>query len=151
VLATGFHVDRFIRPTKVIGRGGVDLDEAWADGPEAYVSMTVPDFPNFFLLNGPNSPFGNFSAIETAERQMGYVLQLIDGLIRGDYREVSASQGALRRFEEERREAGRKTVWVTGCDSWYLDRKGRPASWTFSFDRFVEETTAPRMQDFETR
>lgn len=151
VLATGFHVDRFIRPARVTGRGGIALDQAWAEGPEAYLSVTMPDFPNFFLLNGPNSPFGNFSAIETSERQIGYIMQLVDGIRRGDYREVSATPDALRRFEEERREAGMKTVWVTGCDSWYLDKKGVPASWTFSFERFVQETTAPKMQDFETR
>ena len=151
VLATGFQVDRFIRPTKVIGRGGVDLDTVWADGPEAYISVSLPDFPNFFMVNGPGSPFGNFSAIETSEFQADYVMQLIDGLVRGDYREVSVTHDALRQFEELRQEAGRKTVWVTGCDSWYLNKKGVPISWTFSYDRFVEEMTAPRMQDFETR
>ncbi|UZK67286.1 flavin-containing monooxygenase [Sphingomonas sp. M1-B02] len=151
VLSTGFQVDRFIRPTKVIGRGGRDLDDAWADGPEAYISVSVPDFPNLFLVNGPGSPFGNFSAIETSEFQAGYVMQLIDGLIRGDYREVSVTHEALRRFEDERQEAGRNTVWVTGCDSWYLDKKGVPTSWTFSYDRFVQEMAAPRMQDFETQ
>jgi len=150
VLATGFQVDRFIRPTKVIGRGGKDLDDTWADGPTAYISVSVPDFPNLFMVNGPGSPFGNFSAIETSEFQADYVMRLIDGLTRGDYREVSASHAALQRFEHERQEAGRKTVWVTGCDSWYLDKKGVPTSWTFSYDRFVTEMTAPRLQDFET-
>jgi cation diffusion facilitator CzcD-associated flavoprotein CzcO len=151
VLATGFQVDRFIRPTKVIGRGGVDLDDVWADGPEAYISVSVPDFPNLFMVNGPGSPFGNFSAIETSEYQIDYVMQLIEGLGRGDYSEVSVTRDALRRFEDERHAAGRKTVWVTGCDSWYLDKKGLPTTWTFSYDRFVQEMTAPRMADFETR
>lgn len=151
VLSTGFQVDRFIRPTKVIGRAGVDLDDRWADGPEAYLSVSLPDFPNLFLVNGPGSPFGNFSAIETSEFQAGYVMQLIDGIVRGDYREVSVTHQALRRFENERQQAGRNTVWVTGCDSWYLDKKGVPTSWTFSYGRFVEEMTQPRMHDFETR
>lgn len=151
VLATGFQVDRFIRPTRVIGRGGVDLDDAWAGGPRAYISVSVPDFPNLFMVNGPGSPFGNFSAIETSEFQAGYVMQLIDGILSGAYREVSASAAALDRFEAERREAGRRTVWVTGCDSWYLDKDGVPTSWTFSYDRFVAEMSAPRMADFTTR
>lgn len=151
VLATGFKVDRFIRPTRVIGRDGIDLDTAWKDGPAAYLSVTLPDFPNFFLLNGPNSPVGNFSLIEVSEHQMGYVMQLIDGLGRGDYREVSPTPEALHRFEHERQEAAHKTVWVTGCDSWYLDKKGVPASWTFSYGRFVDEMASPQMRDFETR
>lgn len=150
VLATGFLVDRFIRPTSVIGRGGVELDNVWADGPKAYLSMTVPDFPNLFFLNGPNSPVGNFSLIEVAERQIAYILQLVDGLQRGDYDEVSAKHEALRRFEDERKEAAKKTVWVTGCESWYLDKEGVPASWTFSYERFYADTKAPLMSDFET-
>lgn len=151
VLATGFHVDRFIRPAKVFGRGGIDLDVVWAEAPHAYLSVTVPDFPNLFFLGGPNSPIGNFSLIETAEQQLGYCLQLIEGLQRGEYRAVSATADALRRFEAERQEAAKKTVWVTGCKSWYLDKNGVPASWTFSYDRFEQEMARPRMEDFETQ
>lgn len=151
VLATGFHTDRFIRPAKVIGRGGADLDAVWGDHPVAYLSVTVPDFPNFFMLGGPNSPVGNFSLIETCEWQLGYILQLLEGMRRGDYREASATHEAMDRFEDERRRAAERTVWVTGCKSWYLDRHGVPASWTFTYARFVEEMTAPRMEDFETR
>lgn len=151
VLATGFRTDRFIRPAKVLGRNGVDLDEVWSTSPIAYLAVSVPDFPNFFFLNGPNSPVGNFSAIETCERQLAYVLQLLDGLLTRKYQEVSVTHEALRRFEDERRLAAKKTVWVTGCDSWYLDKEGVPSSWTFSYGRFVEEMTRPRMQDFEKR
>lgn len=151
VLATGFLVDRFIRPTRVVGRDGIDLDDVWADGPLAYLSVSVPNFPNFFLLNGPNSPIGNFSLVEVAQHQIEYIMQLIDGIRCGEYSEVSATLEAMHTFEAERCEAARKTVWVTGCDSWYLDKNGVPASWTFSYDRFVEETAAPRMEDFEVR
>ena len=151
VLATGFKVDRFIRPSKVIGRGGADLDDVWVDGPEAYLSVSIPDFPNFFFLNGPNSPVGNFSAIETSERQIGYIMQLVDGLRERRYREVSATHAALRGFEEARRKAAERTVWSTGCNSWYLNKQGVPMSWTWSYQRFLDETEAPRMHDFETR
>lgn len=151
VLATGFQTDRYIRPAKVLGRNGVDLDEIWASAPVAYLSVTVPDFPNFFMINGPNSPVGNFSAIETSEAQLGYVLKLIDGLERREYREVSTTKAAMDRFEAERRSAAKKTVWMTGCDSWYLDKTGVPASWTFTYARFIAEMAAPKMEDFETR
>lgn len=151
VLATGFQVDRFIRPTRVIGRAGRDLDDMWSKGPVAYLSISVPDFPNFFMLNGPNGPVGNFSLIEVAERQFDYTLQLIEGLRTGEYCEVSPTTEAMHRFEAERRDAAKKTVWVTGCDSWYLDDEGIPASWTFSHGRFVEEMTAPKMSDFDIR
>ena len=99
VLATGFRVDRFMRPIEVIGRDGVALDEVWAQRPSAYLSISIPGFPNFFMLNGPNGPVGNFSLIEVAELQLGYMLQLVELLRSGRCREISPSEeatGALR-------------------------------------------------------
>lgn len=151
VLATGFRADRFVRPTVVTGRDGVHLDDVWAVSPVAHLSVTVPDFPNFFMLNGPNGPVGNFSLIEVAERQLDYSLQLIDGIVRGEYREVSPTHEAMARFEAERCAAAETTVWVTGCDSWYLDSRKVPASWTFTHARFVDEMAAPRWADFSLR
>jgi cation diffusion facilitator CzcD-associated flavoprotein CzcO len=149
VLATGFRVDRFMRPIEVTGRDGVCLDAVWAKRPSAYLSISIPQFPNLFMLNGPNGPVGNFSLIDVAELQFGYVSQLI-GLIRdGSPREVSATHEALDRFEAERVEAAKKTVWVTGCRSWYLDDRGIPAAWPFSFDRFREEMAQPKLADYE--
>src|SRR5258706_844900 len=56
VLAAGFRVDRFMRPMEVVGRGGVRLETVWRAGPPAYMAISVPEFPNLFMLNGPNGP-----------------------------------------------------------------------------------------------
>ena len=61
VLATGFKADAFMRPMSIAGRNGTTLEEAWKPRPEAYLSISIPDFPNFFMLNGPNGPVGNFT------------------------------------------------------------------------------------------
>src|SRR5262249_2897940 len=119
VLATGFHVDWFVRPMRVLGRDGVRLDDVWLNGPTAYMAITVPGFPNFFLLNGPNGPVGNFSLIEVAELQCGYILQLVERLRSGAYREIAPSETAMQRFDAERRAAAKTTIWNTGCKSWY--------------------------------
>ena len=149
VLATGFRADRFVRPTTVLGRDGVDLDSVWAERPTAYLSLSVPGFPNFFLLNGPNGPVGNFSLIRIAELQLDYVLQLLERLRDGDCREISASATAASAFETARIEAAKKSIWATGCKSWYLDKHGVPASWPWSYTRFVEEMAAPKLEAFE--
>jgi cation diffusion facilitator CzcD-associated flavoprotein CzcO len=151
VLATGFHVDWFVRPMQVVGRDGVRLDDVWSHGATAYMSLTVPGFPNFFMLNGPSGPVGNFSLIEVAELQCDYVLQLVDELRRGACREIAPSADAMARFDAERREAAKHTIWSTGCKSWYLDETGIPTAWPFTFDRFRQEMGAPRLADFERR
>ncbi len=151
VLATGFQADAFVRPMQVTGRDGHTLAEEWKQRPNAYLSISVPGFPNFFMLNGPNGPVGNFSLIEVAELQFGYIMQLVEQLRSGACAEISAGRAAMDAFEAARTEAASKTVWVTGCNSWYLDDRGIPATWPWSFDRFREEMRAPALASYERR
>ncbi|MAE94377.1 MAG: monooxygenase [Deltaproteobacteria bacterium] len=149
VLATGFHVDQFMRPMTIRGRDGILLDEVWKERPSAYLAVGVPGFPNFFMLNGPNSPVGNFSLIRTAEMQFDYMMKLVEAVRSGKLASAMPTQQAASRFEEERTEAAKNTVWASGCRSWYLDDRGIPAAWPFPFSRFCDEMTEPKLEDFE--
>jgi cation diffusion facilitator CzcD-associated flavoprotein CzcO len=149
VLATGFRTDRFMRPMEIVGPDGYRLEDAWSQRPLAHLCVAVPRLPNFFLLNGPNGPVGNYPLIEVAELQMNYLLQLIDRLQSRACSYISPRVDATARFEEERVEAARKTVWMTGCRSWYLDDRGIPAAWPWSIERFRTAMQAPRLEEFE--
>ena len=149
VMATGFRTDSFIRPAVVKGRNGVDLDDVWADHPIAYLSISIPQFPNFFMLNGPNGPVGNFSLILIAEHQLTYILQLLEQIRTGRCREIAAKSDASQSFEAVRIEAAKKSIWATGCKSWYLDKNGVPASWPWSRDRFFEVMKKPELEAYE--
>lgn len=149
VLATGFRVDRFLRPIEVVGRGGLRLDDVWAERPSAYMAVAVPGFPNLFMLNGPNGPVGNFSLIEVAEAQFAYIRRLIEAAEASGCREVSVTGDAAARFEQGRVEAARSTIWVTGCRSWYLDDRGVPSAWPWGFARFREAMANPVLADYE--
>jgi cation diffusion facilitator CzcD-associated flavoprotein CzcO len=149
VLATGFRADRFLRPIEVIGRDGVRLEDVWAKRPIAYMSISIPGFPNLFMLNGPNGPVGNFSLIEVAELQFAYILQLIEELRAGRAREIAPKAEAAEAHEVERVKAAKHTIWTTGCKSWYLDDRGVPASWPWGFDRFREAMAKPKLEAYE--
>jgi cation diffusion facilitator CzcD-associated flavoprotein CzcO len=149
VLATGFHADAFMRPMEIVGRNGTTLEQAWKPRPEAYLSISIPDFPNFFMVNGPNGPVGNFSLIAVAEIQLHYIMQLVERIRSGECREVCATRDALAEFERAREQAAQRTVWVTGCRSWYLDDRGLPAVWPWSFVRFREEMKTPDPAAYE--
>jgi cation diffusion facilitator CzcD-associated flavoprotein CzcO len=151
VLATGFAVDRFMRPMRVIGGGGRALDDVWTPTPFAYLSVSVPGFPNLFMLNGPNGPVGNFSLIDVAEVQFDYIMQLVERVRGGHCREIGAKPAATAAFEAERVAAARKTIWVTGCRSWYLDARGVPSAWPWTYERFQQEMRAPKLEAFEQR
>ncbi len=148
VLATGFKADAFLRPMEVSTCEGNSIESAWKSRPEAYLAVTVPGFPNLFLLNGPNGPVGNFSLIDVAELQVDYVLKLISHLDSNGFKKVSPTQAALEDFEAQRVEAAKKTVWVTGCKSWYLDDRGIPAAWPWPFEKFRQVMSEPDYSAF---
>lgn len=148
VLATGYHAHDFMRPMKVTGRDGLAIDEAWAEANEAYRSVAVPDFPNFFMVAGPNSPIGNFSLIQVAEVQLNYIMQLITHIQRGEGVEVEPTPEATKQFNDAIKAAMPGTVWVTGCNSWYLDKNGNPALYPWDFQRFRKDMAAPDLGDF---
>ena len=149
VLATGFHADRFVRDMNVVGSNGQVLNEVWAERPFAYLAMSVPGFPNFFMLNGPSGPVGNFSLIDVAEAQWNYIAQLLEPLREGRYQQISVGQSAMDDYEVSRIEAARNTVWASGCSSWYLDAQGIPATWPWSYAHFREVMTTPDFAHFD--
>jgi len=151
VFATGFKAANFMRPMRLLGEGGVSIDDAWAESVQAYRSIGVPGFPNWFLLIGPNSPIGNYSLITISEIQMDYILQLIELWREGRADAIVPRVEACARFNAALKAAMGGTVWVTGCKSWYLDANGNPAMWPWTFERFRREMAHPALADFELR
>ncbi len=148
-LATGFKVDQFVRPMVIEGQGGKSLDALWELHPRAYYAVTMPGFPNFFLLNGPTGPVGNFTLIDIAEAQWDYADQLIDLIRNGACDAVAPSMSALEDYEARRTEAAKRTVFASGCSSWYLDKEGVPQVWPWSYDYFREVMAKPDLRDYE--
>lgn len=149
ILATGFHADRFIRPTSVTGAGGRSLDQFWARRPTAHYAVTLPGFPNFFMLNGPTGPVGNFSLIDIAERQWDYIAQLVAHVRASNGRAIAPTQAAFADYEERRIAAAKKTIFGSGCTSWYLDDEGVPATWPWSYQAFADAMDHPRLEEYE--
>lgn len=149
VMATGFKVDQFVRPMQVSGEGGATLDAFWANGPRAYYAITVPGFPNMVLLNGPTGPVGNFSLIDVAEWQWTHFDQLLDRVRAGDCAGIAPSLAALQTYEAARHEAAKRTVFASGCKSWYLDADGVPQVWPWSWAHFTDVMQAPDFKDYE--
>ena len=149
VLATGFDARAYVRPMRVFGRRGVSLDERWEAGPHAYHTVAVPDFPNMFMIMGPHSPIGNHSLIAVAEEQANYVMSWIDTLRHEDVAAVVPTDRATRDFNDSIREALPRTVWSTGCRSWYLGPDGLPELWPWSPATHRAMMRHPVASDFE--
>jgi cation diffusion facilitator CzcD-associated flavoprotein CzcO len=149
ILATGFHADRFMRPMTIVGREGIALKDVWQRRPTAYMAISLPNFPNLFMLNGPTGPVGNFSLIDIAEAQWGYIDQLLARLRDGRAAEISVTADAMADYDSRRVKAAKQTIFATGCSSWYLDVDGVPQSWPWSYDSFFEQMREPQIEAFE--
>lgn len=150
ILGTGFHVVDALDSQPIVGAGGLKLQDSWRDGVEAYYGMMVAGFPNLFLLVGPNTGLGHNSIVFMIEAQVRYVLRCL-ALLRdngGTLLDVRAD--AQRHFNDDLQRRLGGTVWGTGCDSWYLDDRGRNRTiwpgFTFSY---WWRTRKPRTADLE--
>ncbi|NDI47184.1 flavin-containing monooxygenase [Goekera deserti] len=118
VYATGYDSHAYMRPMKVTGLRGRTIDEAWADGPYAYRCVSVPDFPNFWVVNGPFAPVANISPTICVVDQSDYVCRLVEyGAEHGVATAPTAE--AAERFVAAIDEAMPNTIWAGDCDSWY--------------------------------
>ncbi len=125
VLGTGFVVDEFLTHVSVRGRDGLALNDAWQKGAEAYYGITVADFPNLFLLVGPNTGLGHNSIVFMIEAQVHYIMKCLDRMDRDGFTSLEVRASEQRLFNERLMDRMGRMVWSSGCQSWYLDQEGR--------------------------
>jgi cation diffusion facilitator CzcD-associated flavoprotein CzcO len=141
VLATGFKTHGFVAPMEIIGAAGRTLSEAWAPVPRAYLGLSVPDFPNMFLLYGPNTNGGTGSVIYVIEAGMAHVITALRKLERAHARRIEVGRQAADGFDRELRAALAGTVWHTGCTNWYVDENGNdPNQWPWLWSKYRRRT-----------
>ena len=125
IYGTGFQATDFLAPMKITGRGGVDLNQVWREGAEAYLGMTVSGFPNLFLLYGPNTNLGHNSIVYMLESQFSYIIDAVKTIQQRDLRFVdvrSQVQGVYNRWVQKQI---KNTIWDAGCTSWYKTASGK--------------------------
>ncbi|TNY38367.1 flavin-containing monooxygenase [Thermomonospora catenispora] len=125
IYGTGFKVIDSLAEQQVIGRNGLKLQEAWANGAEAHHGTTIPGFPNFFMLLGPNTGLGHNSVVFMIEVQIQHVLSCLRLLSEHRADTIEPRPEAMRRYNDRMHRRLRRAVWNEGgCSSWYLDADG---------------------------
>lgn len=152
VLATGFHVTDLLAPIDIRGRNNRLLSETWKRGPQAYLGMTVPGFPNMFLLYGPNTGLGHNSMIFMIERQVEYIYKLLQRMRWENISEIEVRKEVSETFNEELQVRMNQTSWSGNCSSWYKNEAGLVvAIWPYSTVRYWWLTRNPELGDYLTR
>jgi cation diffusion facilitator CzcD-associated flavoprotein CzcO len=151
IYGTGFQASGFLQPMRVLGRGGRDLHEGWRDGAHAYRGVAVAGFPNFFMLFGPNTSLGSNSIIYMLEAQIGYIARALETLRRRRLRWLDVRRDIQDEFNRWIAERSQRTVWETGCHSWYTTGGRNTANWpTYPF-RYRRQLRRFDLSDYVTR
>ncbi len=130
VLATGFQAQRLLTPMHIAGRHGHVIRELWGeDDPRAYLGITVPSFPNFFLIYGPNTNLAHGgSAVFHSECQIRYIMQALRELIESGQGALDVREEPYQAYQARVDAKHRGMVWShPGVTSWYKNKAGRVA------------------------
>ncbi len=150
VLGTGFAANDFLAPMAIRGVAGRDLNEAWRDGAEAHLGLTVSGFPNMFILYGPNTNLGAGSIVFMLESQIAYVLESVRALERTGASWIDVRPEVQSAFNAEIQDALEDSVWTAGCTSWYRTESGKVTNnWPLLQLEYRRRTRRPDLAEFE--
>jgi 4-hydroxyacetophenone monooxygenase len=154
VYATGFYANRFLWPMEITGKGGADLREIWGDEPHAYLGITVPQFPNLFMLYGPSTNLAHGgSIIFHSECQVRYVMGCIKALVERGAAAMECKEEPFRRYVDEYTKVCAAMVWAhPGTRNWYKNERGvvvNTSPWRLV--DYWKWTRAPELSDYDLR
>lgn len=151
IYGTGFQASNFLSFYKVKGRAGRDLHDSWGGDARAYLGMTVPGFPNFFLIYGPNTNIVvNGSIIFFSECAVRYILGCLRLLAETGAAAMEVKPGVHDAFNVKVDEANKGWAWGSPhVTSWYKNAFGRVSqNWPFGLIDYWRATLAPNPDDF---
>jgi cation diffusion facilitator CzcD-associated flavoprotein CzcO len=151
ICGTGFRVTEYLSSIKIIGRGGVELNDAWRSSLRNYLGITVSGFPNLFLLMGPNTGLGHNSMIFMIEAQARYATRAIATLRDRGLAFIDVLPSVEQAFRAELARKMKNTVWTTGCQSWYQTPDGEVFLWPGATFDYWWRTRRVDLDDFEQR
>jgi 4-hydroxyacetophenone monooxygenase len=152
VCATGFETRDMVGDLTIVGRGGRNLKREWQDDPRAYLGVTIPGYPNFFLTVGPNSAPNHAGGQNiTSESQIHYIIECLDLLHRNNAAALEPTQSACDRFNAEVDAALNGLIWLhpRAPHSYYKNAKGRNImSCPYRLVDYWWMTRSPKEEDY---
>ena len=151
IYATGYETTKFASVIDFVGREGVHLRDAWADGAQAFLGITTSGFPNLFMLYGPNTNAG--SIMYMIECQVDYILRTLHHMERGGLAWVDVRPEVMDAYNEQlQHDIEHVDAWQGGCTTYYRVPSGRIVTqWPHSMARYRALTDNPDpLDDYET-
>ena len=148
IYSTGFETTTYLSAIDVKGKNGLDIHDAWSDGPQAYLGISTHGFPNLFMLYGPNTNQG--CILVMIEEQVKYIIRRLktmrsEGILASDIK-----KDVMRKFNDKLQDDIKGIdVWQHACGNDFYYRAGPSGrfvtQWPKSMDDFAKETD--RLED----
>jgi cation diffusion facilitator CzcD-associated flavoprotein CzcO len=151
IYGTGFRATEPLIGCRVVGKGGVEIHDAWQKRMSAYLGVTVSGFPNFFMLLGPNTGLGHNSVVLMIEAQVRYTMNCLKLMKRKKQRILEVRSEIQKSFVEEIYRRMAATVWQSGgCKSWYQDQTTGEITtlWPGSVVSYLRRTRSVSASDY---
>ncbi len=146
VFGTGFKANPFLLGLEIIGRNGLSIKERWADEHANYLGITVDQFPNLFMMYGPNTNLGHNSIIIMSEAQANYITQCIVAMQQNKWKHFEVKRIVLEQYYKKIKRRLQGMIWTTIDHSWYQTSNGDlPNNWP---GRTMEYTRKTKKVDF---
>jgi cation diffusion facilitator CzcD-associated flavoprotein CzcO len=124
IYGTGFAATEFLAPIEITGLDGAHLNTRWEKGAHAYLGLCVPDFPNLFVVYGPNTNLGGSSIINMLEAASRAITTLLRHTERQQARSIVVRPEAEQVYDDEIQGRLSGSVWAS-CHNWYHQDGGR--------------------------
>ncbi|MGZ5940367.1 MAG: flavin-containing monooxygenase [Rhizomicrobium sp.] len=154
IYGTGFTASQFLEPMKFKGKGGVDLHQQWDGDARAYLGITVPNFPNLFIMYGPNTNIVvNGSIIFFSECEIRYIQGLLELLLKSGGGAIEVKKNVHDVFNQKVDASNALMAWgVPQVTSWYKNKKGRVSqNWPYPLVDYWTATRAPNVADYDVK
>jgi len=153
VFCTGFDVTGIGAQFPMTGKNHIEIGHHWKDGMSAYLGIMTENFPNAFFMTGPNTALGHNSIILMIEAQANYIAQALKYMQKNNVERLEVKPEAEQAFNDDVQGQMQRSVWSSGCASWYLDENGRNTTiWpSFTFNYILKTMLfKPSMYDATT-
>ncbi len=149
IYGTGFTATDYLAPLDIVGRGGIDLNTYAQEKGETYYGITASQFPNLFLMMGPNTGLGHNSMIFMIEAQARYALKAIKALKEKKLAYMDVREPVQAKLNARIQARLRRSVWASGCQSWYLKEGHNSTLWPgFTFEYWLA-TRPLKLDDYD--
>ena len=147
ICATGFNIEKHLLSIDLVGLNNQSILDIWKDNQEAYKGACIPDFPNYFMVTGPNTQVATTSVVFVIEKQINYIVSLI--VKTGLSRSIKVKEKSLKWYNKKVALGLKDSVWMQNCMSWYKNSKNQlNVLYPFSMFNLKKESEHPDIDNF---